>query len=293
MKRWHHHLTAIVVVVAAGAIPGAWARDYADVELPSDAPEDYYVLDEAPQRRADGALARVQAAAEEMLAPERAHVWGRRGLLTPDDLTNTFAVFHDDGRVSGFNVLDAEGFADRYKCNLFVFELAFRAGLRIPLMGRLRGWGYPGPEELMRQIERGAFDQDWAAPADSLDYDALSEATSRGVPFILVGEGLEGRAGHMGFIDVVHRVEHDGIGRVLAVEYTGWEANGDGAHYRRRTWTVQRFTSIHLIELREPEETQPQCFAMGTPAAPSDLDAPRFARRRGSGRTPPTVTASP
>ncbi len=299
IKGWNILWATLLVAVVSGTLGVSWANDpYADGDISSattsveTANADYYAADLAPSRRAVGALRQVQEVAAEMLAPERARVWGRGGRLSPQDLTNTFAVFLPDGGVVGFNVLDAEGFVDRYKCNLFVFELAYRAGLRIPMAGRLRGWGYPGPDEVLRQIARGSFDESWAVPASHLDYDELQHATGLGIPFILVAEGREGRAGHMGFIDVVHHIEHDGIDRVLRIEYSGWEANGDGAHYRRRTWAIQRFASIHLLELRQPQGEQAQCFAAGAPAAPSDLDATRYVRQMGSS-TPPNVAASP
>lgn len=278
--RWQYALAAALVVVGTGAIRGAWARDYAEAPTLV-APEDYYALDEEPRRRARGALLRVQAEAEEMLEPEHAPVWGRDAALTPQDLTNDFMTI-EQGGIAGFNVLDAEGFEDGYKCNLFVFELAYRAGMRIPMIGRIRGWGYPGPEDVLRQVRRNVFYGDWAVLADHFTLDELRESHEQGIVFILVGEGREGRAGHLGMVDEVHQIRHDGIGRILRVSYSGWEANGDGAHYRRRTWDVARYTAIHLLELQEPEEGEPRSFAVGRgPLLPSDLDLPRYAARLG------------
>lgn len=291
--KWQYWLGAVGLIAAAGVLRAAWAYDTADVELASETPEEYYAHDRTPARHARGALLRVQEEAALMLAPDRAPVWGRRGRLTPRDLTNTFAVYMPDGDIYGFNVLDAEGFVDRYKCNLFVFELLYRAGLRIPIVARQRGWGYAGPDEVLRQLQRGSFDGGWALLADHYDIDALRRANAQGIPFMLVAQGLEGRAGHMGVVDEIHRIRHDGIGRILRVEYSGWEANGDGAHYRRRTWTVHRFAEIHMLELQEPEPEQVQCYAISHPGQRSDLDAPRFARRRAGGSTPPSVSASP
>ena len=280
-SRWQPLLAMAVVVAGAGSIPGAWANDFA--EVPQVVRDDYYVLDDEPRRRASGALERVQAEADRMLQPEVAGIWGLEATLTPSHLTNDFMTIEPNG-IAGFNVLDAEGFDDGYKCNLFVFELAYRAGMRIPMIGRIRGWGYPGPNDVLRQVRRGRFYGGWAAIADHLTLDDLREAHELGGVFMVVGEGAEGRAGHMGMVDEVHQIRHDGIGRILRVTYSGWEANGDGAHYRRRTWNLGRYSAIHLIELREPRDEEPQCYPIGTgPRLPSDLDAPRYAMRIGGG----------
>jgi hypothetical protein len=279
-RRWQFVLAAALVVVGTGIIRGAWARDTSEASV-IEVPEDYYALDQEPRRRARGALERVQALAEEMLEPGNAQVWGRDPVLTPRDLTNDFMTI-EQGGIAGFNVLDAEGFGDGYKCNLFVFELAYRAGLRIPMIGRIRGWGYPGPEDVLRQVRRDAFYGEWAVLADHLTLDELRESHEQGIVFMLVGEGSEGRAGHFGMVDEVHQIRHDGIGRILGVTYSGWEANGDGAHYRRRSWDVNRFAAIHLLELQEPRDGEVQCYAVGRgPLLPSDLDLPRFAARLG------------
>lgn len=236
----------------------------------------YFSNDVTPNRRAVGALQRVQQAGNEMLHSGRADVWGRAGSLTPQDLTNDFVTQGQDG-VEGFNVLDANGFQDCYKCNLFGFELAYRAGLRVPVMGRGRGWGYFGPHGVVRMIDQGRIDGSWSTMADHLEKEDFDRATGQGIPFMLVGEGRDGRAGHVGMIDEVHRIERDSSGNIRRIEYSGWEANGDGAHYRRRTWGIGRFASIHVLELRDPAPGEEQCFVIGgRPAMPSRHDAPRF-----------------
>lgn len=244
------------------------------------------VNDPTPGRRAVGMLERVQEAAAELLRPDRAGVWGRDGQLTPRDLSNDFVTAGEDG-VEGFNVLDANGFEDCYKCNLFAFELAYRSGLSTPIMGRGRGWGYMGPRGLVDQIESGRVDGRWATVADGRSLEEVTRATDQGVPFMMVGEGRDGRAGHVGIVDQVHRIERGPSGEITRIEYSGWEANGDGAHYRRRTWGMGRFASIHMLELRAPPAGQEQCFAVGGgPARPSLRDAPRFAAAGGAEEAP-------
>lgn len=296
-NRWQLGLAATFIVAVIGASEAAWAGDYDLLQQEADNRgqpfEDYLRSlrsgdlevepDPPPRRRAEGSLRQVQLAAEVMLHGEAGRAWGWPGRLTTEDLTNDFATFDSDG-VRAFNVLDAEGFFERFKCNLFVFELAYRAGLRVPLMGRPFGWGYIGPAEVLRQIEREQFDRNWAYAVDEMEIDELREGTQRGIPFILVGEGSDGRAGHMGMVDEIHVLERNDEGAIHRVVYSGWEANGDGAHYQRRTWGLWRFDSIHVLELRDPEAGQAQCFPIDRgPTFPSDLDVARAIVQVGAG----------
>jgi hypothetical protein len=80
----------------------------------------------------------------------------------------------------------------------------------------------------------------------------------------------------MGVIDQIHRLELDPAGRIVLVEYSGWEANPGSASYARRTWRIGRYTSIHLIQLRDPAEGEAQVVSLGFgPLGPSVADALR------------------
>lgn len=82
-------------------------------------------------------------------------------------------------------------------------------------------------------------------------------------------------------VDEIHRIDRNNDGTIRRIEYSGWEANGDGAHYRRRTWGLGRFASIHVLELQAPAADSEQSFiAGGRPARPSLQDAPRYAARQ-------------
>jgi hypothetical protein len=288
---WQLVLATFLALVAVGDRDPAWAGDTQILEQHAAAAglslEEYLRSmadhqDEAPRllppppRHAVGALQQVQLAAEVMTDPAVARDWGWEGRLTAEDLTNDYATFGSDGQLRAFNVLDAEGFFERFKCNLFVFELAYRAGLLVPVMSRTRGWGYIGPPEVLRQIERGSFDRGWAALADDREIDDLRAATRLGIPFVLIAEGRDGRAGHMGMVDQFHVVERNEEGQIHRIVYSGWEANGDEASYQRRTWGLWRFERIHILELQEPRSGQAQVFPIdaGPPLA-SDLDARR------------------
>lgn len=289
---WQIALALLLALGAAGDRDPAWAGDTQILEQHAAAAglslEEYLRSiaehrDEAPPRlpppprHALGALQQVQLAAEVMTDPAAAADWGWAGRLTTADLTNDFATFGPDGQLRAFNVLDADGFVERFKCNLFVFELAYRAGLLVPVMGRTRGWGYIGPQEVLRQIERGSFDRGWAVLADDREIDDLRAATRQGIPFALIAEGRDGRAGHMGMVDQFHVLERNEEGQIHRIVYSGWEANGDGARYQRRTWGLWRFERIHVLELQEPRPGQAQVFPIdaGPPLA-SELDARRL-----------------
>jgi hypothetical protein len=212
-----------------------------------------------------------------MVHPAFATAWGRDGRLSSDDLTNDFVSFGQDG-IYAFNVLDADGYVEHYKCNLFAFELAYRAGLVVPVIGRPRGWGYPSPAELLRSLDEGSLDGRWATEVSFLSDEELTWAVEMGVPLMLLADGTEGRAGHMGIIDEVHDIQRDEWGNIIRVEYSGWEANGDAARYERRIWGPLRFKDIYVLELHEPGEEEPQTIAISRqPERPSRRDQPRSA----------------
>jgi hypothetical protein len=241
-------------------------------------------------------LDRVREAAGEMLETGRAEVWGREGELDAGDLSCSYASEHPDG-LAAFNVLDSAGYRDALKCNLFAFELAYRAGLIVPLIGRARGWSYPGPDGLILMIEGGGADVDgrWARLADGLSPEELGEATDAGRVFLIVGSGLRARPGHVGVIEQIHLLERTPRGRISRVEYTGWETSARGARHARFSWRPGRFFSTHLLELRAAAQGESQIVLAGDPPqCASLLDAerhdPRAAARAGASRCRPITS---
>lgn len=210
-----------------------------------------------------GATGQLQAAARDMLPQGVAPQWGREGRLTHHDLASNFRSEGPSG-VAVFNVEDAAGFEDRYKCNLFAFELARRAGFVVPLIGRGRGWGYLGPDGVVADAESGALRRDWGRIVTGESAESLDAAIVRGErAFVLAGRSVGDRAGHMGVIERVHEIEHDAEGRIVRVVFDGWEGRSQGArHLERRVWTRYGhpsrgdvrggFDRIELIELRRP-----------------------------------------
>jgi hypothetical protein len=190
--------------------------------------------------------------------------WGRAGRLTEADLASDFATEGPDG-VAAFNVRDAAGFEDNYKCNLFAFEMARRAGFEVPLVGRTRGWGYMGPDGVTADANAGLLRGEWGEVVTGETAESLDSAIVRGDrAFMLTGSSVDGRSGHMGVVERVHEVDYDEQGRVQRVVFDGWEGRSRGAmHLTRRTWNRYGnpggedarggFDSIHIIALRRPQ----------------------------------------
>lgn len=207
-------------------------------------------------------IERIRAAARVLLEVGDPLVWGRDGQLSPRELSNPFLSNGLEG-VEAFNVLDSNGYEGDYKCNLLAFELAYRAGLLVPLMGRGRGWGYPGPGVVTEQVERGHVLELWASRVERTDLEHLRAMIDVGAALMIVGQGRYGGPGHVGIVGQVHSVLHAPDGRLAQIEYSGWEANPQGGSYGRRTWKPGRYSLIHLIELREPPPGEPQVVPIG------------------------------
>lgn len=213
-----------------------------------------------------GMTGRLQGIARQMLGSDGvATQWGRAGRLTEADLASDFATEGPDG-VAAFNVRDAAGFEDNYKCNLFAFEMARRAGFEVPLVGRTRGWGYMGPDGVTADANAGQLRGEWGEVVTGETAESLDSAIVRGDrAFMLTGSSVDGRSGHMGVVERVHEVDYDEQGRVQRVVFDGWEGRSRGAmHLTRRTWNRYGnpggedarggFDSIHIIALRRPQD---------------------------------------
>ena len=223
--------------------------------------------------RVQGATARLQATAEEMINEISAPRWGRNGRLTREELASDFSTSTERG-IARFNVRDAAGYQGRYKCNLFAFEMARRAGFQVPLMPRTHGWGYPHPDLVTADATNGRLREDWGRVASHENVAEIEQGIVRGQrAFLLTGSGRDGHAGHMAVVERVHRIDRDRHGRIERVVFDGWEARTNGAqHLQRRTWnrygngaansegTPSRngLREIALIELLAPPEGERQ-----------------------------------
>ncbi|MEO0325569.1 MAG: hypothetical protein AAF447_21610, partial [Myxococcota bacterium] len=149
--------------------------------------------------RVAGATGRLQQAARALLpGAEAASRWARQGRLTGAELASDFTTPLDDGAHAAFNVRDAAGYAGEYKCNLFAFELARRAGFQVPLTGRRHGWGFPEPNGVTADAADGRVRRDWARVVTGEPAEALDAATRDGSrAFMLTGAGSGTRSGHI------------------------------------------------------------------------------------------------
>ncbi|MEM9194165.1 MAG: rod-binding protein [Myxococcota bacterium] len=229
-----------------------------------------------------GAGANLQAAASELL--QGSHRWSREGQLLPRDLQSDFST-ETPGGEARFNVRDANGYRGYYKCNLFAFELARRAGFQVPVSGRHRGWGYPAPNSVTVDASDGRLERSWARVVTGETRERLDaglQAGERGL--MLTGSAAaEGRAGHMAIIERIHEIDYDDDGMVRRVVFDGWEARRDGAqHLTRRTWNRRGnfggnlarngFANIEILELRRPQTIETPEVPISRRAGASNLD---------------------
>jgi len=229
-----------------------------------------------------GSVERLRAAAGELLSAGGDRRFSKDGTLLPRDLASGFATDTPEGGRARFNVNDARGYQGYYKCNLFAFELARRAGYDVPVVGRPHGWGFPGPTSVAEDAaDDRRLDAGWARVVTGAGAETLDGALLRGErAFLLTGSGAEGRQGHMAVLERVHRVDYADDGRLRRIVFDGWEARADGArHLVRRTWNLDGagggpdprggFQRIELLELRRSVSGPGQEVPLGRGAGPS------------------------
>jgi hypothetical protein len=163
--------------------------------------------------------------------------WAKEGTLSPEDLASNLETQAAEG-TARFNVLDAQGFKDEYKCNLFALEAARRAGFEVPVVARPRGWGFPRPNNITEDAQDGSLKGDWAEVVKPEQVKELSQKLERGeLAVMLTGSGSDGRRGHMAVVERIHNVELDKDGSVKRIDFDGYEARVNGAqHLLRRSW---------------------------------------------------------
>lgn len=183
-----------------------------------------------------GMLADVSAAASGMLASGGLE-WAKDGMLTPADFgsVNASVAAGDRARET---VMNAHGYQGYYKCNLFAFELARRAGLEVPVTARGSGLGFPNSNRVTQDASDGSLDSGWAKVVTGASPAAMQDALRAGeAVFMLVGSGHGDAHGHMAMMERPRSIEYDNDGSVRSIEFDGWEAQPDGAkHLTKRTW---------------------------------------------------------
>jgi Rod binding domain-containing protein len=174
-------------------------------------------------------MAAVDAAADGMLA-DGGLQWSKAGQLTAADL-GTVNAGADAGERARRTISSAHGYQGYYKCNLFAFELARRAGLDVP-------HGLPSSNQLAMDASDGSLTTGWAKVATGASPAAMQDALHTGeAAFLLVGQGHGERHGHMAIIEKPRSIDYDEQGKVRSISFDGWEAQPDGAkHLTTRTW---------------------------------------------------------
>jgi Rod binding domain-containing protein len=233
-----------------------------------------------------GATAKLAHAAYSISAPEGGKQWAREGTLTERDLASKIET-QTTGGTARFAVKDAQGYRDAYKCNLFAFEAARRAGFEVPVINRDHGYGFPTSNNVTSDAQDGSLRGDWADVVPGSRIGELKGKLERGeVALMLSGSGSDGRHGHMAVVERIHDVQLDEKGEVQRIEFDGYEARADGAqHLTRRSWNRMGhgednklarngFGNIELLALRPAESAQAPEIRLSGAARPSRSNTP-------------------
>jgi Rod binding domain-containing protein len=183
----------------------------------------------------NGVMVGVARAAKGMVDKSSDH-WGKNGSLTPDDY-GTLGASEVAGESARRSVENANGYQGYYKCNLFAFEVARRAGLAVPedARGTLQ---LSSSNRLTQDASDGSLESGWAKVATGASPAVMQDALHAGeAAFLLVGSGRGDRHGHMAVIEQPHSIDYDEAGQIRSISFEGWEAQPDGAkHLTQRTW---------------------------------------------------------
>lgn len=182
-----------------------------------------------------GVMRDVARAAQSMVA-HSGERWAKNGSLTPEDY-GTLGANEVAGARARRSVESANGYQGYYKCNLFAFEVARRAGLSVPedARGTLQ---ISSSNRLTQDASDGSLESGWAKVATGASPAVMQEALRAGeAAFLLVGSGRGGRHGHMAVIEQPQTIDYDESGQIRRITFEGWEAQPDGAkHLTQRTW---------------------------------------------------------
>jgi flagellar protein FlgJ len=217
-----------------------------------------------------GHVGMLQRAADDMLPDSGvAPQWGRDGALGAGDMLRPPNVREAEPGTEAARALGrVRTFEGYYKCNLFAFELARRAGFEVPVWGRGERWGYPGPTAAAQDAADGQLHGRWGDVVTGASAEELDSAIVRGELAVLVtgDSGVEGHRGHMGMIERVRSIDRDETGAITRITFDGWEGRQTGGmHLTERVWTTvghgvpgarRAFGRIELIALH-PADTSP------------------------------------
>lgn len=176
-----------------------------------------------------GVMADVSSAATTMLA-DGGKQWAKQGSLTAEDF-GAIGASAQAGDNARRTIDNANGYQGYYKCNLFAFEVARRAGLEVPKE-------LPSSNQLTQDASDKGLETGWAKVATGASPAAMQDALHAGeAAFLLVGSGHGERHGHMAVIEKPTAIDYDDAGQIRSISFEGWEAQPDGAkHLTNRTW---------------------------------------------------------
>lgn len=183
-----------------------------------------------------GVMVDVARAAANMIEQGGDH-WAKSGTLTPEDY-GTLGASELAGEHARRSVESANGYRGYYKCNLFAFEVARRAGLAVPEDARTGTLLLSSSNRLTQDAGDGSLESGWAKVATGASPAVMQDALRAGeAAFLLVGSGRGDRHGHMAVIEQPHSIDYDEAGQIRSISFEGWEAQPDGAkHLTERTW---------------------------------------------------------
>jgi hypothetical protein len=189
-----------------------------------------------PATRTGSALADVTNAAKAMVA-DGGERWGKQGTLKPEDY-GTLGAGEVAGEQARRTVENANGYRGYYKCNLFAFEVARRAGLAVPEDARTGTVLLSSSNRLTQDASDGSLESGWAKVATGASPAVMQDALHAGeAAFLLVGSGRGEKHGHMAVIEKPRSIDYDESGQIRSITFEGWEAQPDGAkHLTQRTW---------------------------------------------------------
>lgn len=181
--------------------------------------------------------------------------WSPEGELSNRDLAADLVTEVDAG-TAVFNVKDANGYQGHPKCNLFAFEMLRRAGFKVPIRARQRGWGYPGADSVTRMVGKGKV-EGWARVSTGVKGEELDKKALAGQPYLLTSSAPGSKAGHMAVADQIHSIQRNESGEITKIEYSGWDAGNKGSQYGRKTWHLDSVSGsgrggLDQIEILEP-----------------------------------------
>jgi Rod binding domain-containing protein len=217
-------------------------------------------------RKQESVMADVASAAKGMVEKSGQH-WAKSGTLTPEDY-GTLGASELAGDHARRSVENANGYQGYYKCNLFAFEVARRAGLAVPEDARTGTLLLSSSNRLTQDASDGGLESGWAKVATGASPAVMQDALRAGeAAFLLVGSGRGDRHGHMAVIEQPHSIDYDESGQIRSISFEGWEAQADGAkHLTQRTWnrfgekgtpgSRNNLERIEIIQLA-PKHAQP------------------------------------